>query len=501
VNETGPPSWKQPRIRNKEINTVMRFGTWNVRTLLQAGNMNAIAEEAERYKMDAVALQEIRWKGTGAIRKSKFTIYYSGNDDRQGNRGVGFIVSKKVNRLVLGFSPICERICTLRIKGKLHNITFVNIYAPTEDTKDEIVDEFYETLQSVCDELPKHDVVITLGDIKAKLGKEQIYRDTTRRHCLHETTSNNGFRVAQYATTNNFKVLSTWYPRKDIHKGTWKIPGIEDTNQIDHILVSKRWATDIENIRTYRGANSDSDHFLVGARLKIAIITRNRIENRKRWNTDKLNETDVQCHYQQEVQQKLQGKPPSNDTEEKWTHIKEAIITSAQNVIAEKQNERNEEWYDQECQEMIKAKREARLNCIKRNTRANQEEYNRKRTAAATVCHRKKRETLKRKVDAIIEHHTKNESEKLYKRIQELTQEFKPSINVCRSEDGKILTENEDVQRRWKEYFESILTSKSYEIDSKTFYTAENEDKQPSYEEVTHVIQCLKKIRQQGQTK
>ena len=256
----------------------MRFGTWNVRTLLQPGNMNAIAEEAEKYKMDAIAVQETR-KDKGIIRKSKFTIHYSGNEDRQGNRGVGFVVSKKVNKSVLGFSPICERICTLRIKGKLHNITFVNVYAPTDDTEDEIVDEFYETLQSVCDELPKHDDVITLGDFNAKLGKEQIYRDTIGRRSLHETTSNNGFRLVQYATTNNFKVLSTLYPRKDIHKGTWKIPGTEDTNQIDHILVSKRWATDIENIRTYRGANSDSDHFLFGARLKqkIALITRNRI--------------------------------------------------------------------------------------------------------------------------------------------------------------------------------------------------------------------------------
>jgi len=69
VNETGPPSRKILKMRSKEMNTVMRFGTWNVRTLLQAGNMNAIAEEAERYKMDAVALQEIRWKGKGTIRK------------------------------------------------------------------------------------------------------------------------------------------------------------------------------------------------------------------------------------------------------------------------------------------------------------------------------------------------------------------------------------------------------------------------------------------------
>ena len=55
------------------------------------------------------------------------------------------------------------------------------------------------------------------------------------------------------------------------------------------------------------------------------------------------------------------------------------LITLAQNIIGEKQNERNEEWCDQECREIIEAKREARLKCIQRNTRANQEEYNRKR--------------------------------------------------------------------------------------------------------------------------
>jgi hypothetical protein len=42
------------------------------------------------------------------------------------------------------------------------------------------------------------------------------------------------------------------------------------------------------------------------------------------------------------VQWKLQEKPPSNDIGEEWTYIKETIITSAQNIIGKKQNERNE---------------------------------------------------------------------------------------------------------------------------------------------------------------
>ena len=56
-------------------------------------------------------------------------------------------------------------------------------------------------------------------------------------------------------------------------------------------------------------------------------MTRNRIENRKRWNVDRFDEIDVERHYQQEIQQKLQRKPPSNVIEEEWMCIKETSIT------------------------------------------------------------------------------------------------------------------------------------------------------------------------------
>ena len=83
--------------------------------------------------------------------------------------------------------------------------------------------------------------------------------------------------------------------------------------------------------------------------------------------------------------------------------------------------------------------------------------------------------------------------------IQEITQEFKPRINACRDADGKVLTEKEGIQRRWQGYFESVLTGNTDDADSMTFFTAENEDIRPSYEEVTHVIKCLTTTRHQEQ--
>jgi len=61
-----------------------------------------------------------------------------------------------------------------------------------------------------------------------------------------------------------------------------------------------------------------------------------------------------------------------------------------------------------------------------------------------------------------------------------------------------MLTEKEDNQRRLKEYIESVVTDNPDDTDSTPFFTAENEDIQPSYEAVTHVIKCLKNHKGPG---
>jgi hypothetical protein len=53
-------------------------------------------------------------------------------------------------------------------------------------------------------------------------------------------------------------------------------------------------------------------------------------------------------------------------------------------------------------------------------------------------------------------------------------------------------------QRRWKEYFESVLTADPEDTDNMIFFTAENEDRQPRYEEVTHIIKYLKNHKMPG---
>jgi exonuclease III len=54
---------------------VMGFGTWNVRSLCRAGSPTAAARELATYKLDLVAVQEVRWDKGGTVRAGDYNFF------------------------------------------------------------------------------------------------------------------------------------------------------------------------------------------------------------------------------------------------------------------------------------------------------------------------------------------------------------------------------------------------------------------------------------------
>ena len=162
-----------------------------------------------------------------------------------------------------------------------NNITLINAYAPKEDKTEEIKEQFYDDLQSVVDKVPESDLTIILGDVNAKLGKEPAYQKITVKHTLHEETNRNGELLCDFAAANNMIVMSTQFQHKQIHKGTWRSPDHNIIKQIDHVLVNQNKKEVIEVVRSLRGHNVDSDHYLLKTTLKQKLpniyIRKNRI--------------------------------------------------------------------------------------------------------------------------------------------------------------------------------------------------------------------------------
>ena len=78
-----------------------------------------------------------------------------------------------------------------------------------------ICDEFYEKLQNVVEGISKHDILVVLGDMNAKVGREtDIFGKAIGRHSLHQECNENGLRLCSFAEANNLVIGGTIFPIK-----------------------------------------------------------------------------------------------------------------------------------------------------------------------------------------------------------------------------------------------------------------------------------------------
>jgi len=73
---------------------------------------------------------------------------------------------------------VSDSLSYIVLRGRWHNITVVNVHAPSEEKSDESKDSFYEELEQVFDHFPKYHMKIFLGDFNAKVGRENIFKPT-----------------------------------------------------------------------------------------------------------------------------------------------------------------------------------------------------------------------------------------------------------------------------------------------------------------------------------
>jgi hypothetical protein len=73
---------------------------------------------------------------------------------------------------------------------------------------------------------------------------EDIFKLTTGNENLRQDSNDNGVRVVTCTTSENLVVMGTVFPNS-ICKYTWTSPDGKTYNQIDHVLIDRRWHSSI----------------------------------------------------------------------------------------------------------------------------------------------------------------------------------------------------------------------------------------------------------------
>ncbi|XP_025203118.1 craniofacial development protein 2-like [Melanaphis sacchari] len=285
--------------------------------------------------MKCVALQEVRLEDASTTKISQ-----TERVNEITKLGTGFAIHESIIHMIKEFKDVNPRISTLTLKDKNLHIVLINVHAPMEEKFEEIKEEFYDTLEEVFD-TTVGNIKIVLGNLNAKIRKERIYYNVAEKHNLHEHSNDNSSRLANFASGKGLIIKSTMLPCKDIYKYTWVSPDGRHKNQIDHVLINNRFKNSITNVRTLRGADADSDHFL------------------------KLEEVNIQKDYGRKICETLKVQQITNtdDVNNVWIKIRNTVQQTAKTTIGIMEK-RKKPWFNL-CEDAVQRRKIARVEWMK----------------------------------------------------------------------------------------------------------------------------------------
>ena len=128
-------------------------------------------------------------------------------------------------------------------QDKQFNIMVIQVYAPTSNTEEAEVEQFYEDLQDFLEPTLKKDILFIIGDWNATVGSQETPEVIGRFGLGMQNEA--GQRLIEFCQENILVKASILFQQHKRRLYTRTSPDGQYQNQIDYILCSQRWRSSI----------------------------------------------------------------------------------------------------------------------------------------------------------------------------------------------------------------------------------------------------------------
>jgi len=450
--------------------TKTRIGFWNVRALYQTGKLAQVTVEMRRYCLHILGVRESRWTGSGRVKTSTGeTVLYAGRDDNQHHEGVVIILKKGLEKYLLEWKPINSRLMTARMQGKHVNLSLVQCYAPTNDSDDTTKDSFYAQLQAELEKLPRHDMLVIMGDLNAKVGRDNSSYDRAMGKEGCGTMNENGERLAELCAAYNLVIGGTIFPHRDIHKLTWCSPNGRDRNQIDHLMINGTWRRSLLDVKVRRGADVGSNHHLVTAYVKLKLRSTCRKPScNQRFNTDNLKEPSAKNAFITQLRNRFQSlavlsdEPEPDEINNIWKQVSFTFTESSEACLDFKKVVEKMKWIKLETLRAIEGRRNLNKKLLDTKSERLLERYKIQYREADRSVKRMARADKRAYIDELASQ-TENaanrgEQGNVYKITKLVCGKYGGrKVAPVKDLQGRLLTTKSEQEARWAEHFKDVL--------------------------------------------
>ncbi|KAK3570545.1 hypothetical protein QTP86_022081 [Hemibagrus guttatus] len=412
----------------------------------------------ERRKVDILCVQETRWKGSKARSiGAGFKLFYYGVDSKR--NGVGVVLKEELVRNVLEVKRVSDRVMSLKLEIEGVMLNVVSGYAPQVGCELEEKERFWSELDEVMESIPTGERVVIGADFNGHVGEGNRGDEEVMGKFGVKERNLEGQMVVDFAKRMDMAVVNTYSQKREEHRVTYKSGGRR--TQADYILCRRGNLKEISDCKVVVGESVARQHRMVVCRMTLMVCKKKRSETEKKTKWWKLKKEECCEEFRQKLRQALGGQVLLPDD---WETTAEVIRETGRKVLGVSSGRRKEDketwWWNEEVQDSIQRKRLAKKKWDMDRTEENRQEYK-------ELQRRVKREVSKAKQKAYDELYTRldtREGEKdLYRLARQRDRDGKDvqQVRVIKDRDGRVLTSEESVQRRWKEYFEELMNEEN----------------------------------------
>lgn len=464
ISPIGSPGGNALKVASKykltpRKKSCIRIGTWNVRSMTQAGKIQNAIKEMERMNTNIMGISEMRWPGTGYCDINDFRVYFSGTSNGYQQNGVGIIVEKDIARCVTNFVAVSERVMLLQISSSPIPVNIVQVYAPTSDSSDEEIEQFYMQILQILKKLPKQNLTLISGDFNAKVGKGRT-GEHIGPHGLGERNER-GERLSVFAAEHKLTILNTFFKLPPRRLYTWTSPAHTPDaiirNQIDYILVNHRYRNSFTAVKTYPGADIHSDHNPVVGVLKVRMKKVMKKNKNIIYDRQKLKDAIVKAQIEKEMAGRfIVAEGDSTNAEEGINRLNTRVVKIKKELLKPDKVARKKPWMTLEILQLMEKRRSFK--------HIDNAQYKKTQRIIKQKIRQAKENSLQEKCAEIEILQGKYDSFNVHRKVKEITGGYKAKpANRLTDNEGNILFDKNEIKNTWKTYIEKLFHDKRNE--------------------------------------
>ncbi|KAI5086583.1 butyrophilin-like protein 3 [Silurus meridionalis] len=403
--------------------------------------------------------QETKWKGSKARNiGGGFKLFYHGVDGKR--NGVGVILKEEYSKSVVEVKRVSDRVMIVKVEVEGMMINVISAYAPQVGCEMEEKERFWSELDEVVDGVPRKERLVIGADFNGHVGEGNRGDEEVMGRYGFKERNVEGQMVVDFAKRMEMAVVNTYFKKKEDHRVTYKSGG--RCTQVDYVLCRRCNLKEIGDCKVLAGDSVARQHRMVVCRMVLEAKKKRRkvrIERRIRW--WKLKEEECSVRFREEVRERLSGVKEVLDD---WATTAGVMREAARKVLGVTSGNRKEDketwWWNEEVQESIRGKRLAKQKWDRQSDEKSRQEYKEMRQQV-------KRDVAKAKEKAYEELYerldTKEGEKDLYRLARQRDRAGKDVLQVRAIKDGEgnVLTSEESVLRRWREYFEQLMNKEN----------------------------------------